>query len=150
VGGLAFNLWARLSLRADQSGGAVPIYSRLVRKTSPDRTHRILLVASLAVGCLLIVAALWGESILAFFSVGLERAEADADLHAIAITPLAFPQLVGPAEMSVIITFSNDTPARWAKGLLVASAALTTALIVASVAIDFILSGLKNQFPGLK
>jgi multiple antibiotic resistance protein len=70
-------------------------------------------------------------------------------------------------------------PALWAKGLLVASTALTTALtaltlylakplgripgttginvvtrimalIVASVAIDFILSGLKNQFPGLK
>ena len=30
--------------------GAVPIYSRLVRKTSSDRTHRILLIASLAVG----------------------------------------------------------------------------------------------------
>ena len=52
--------------------GAVPIYSRLVRKTSADRTHRILLIASLAVGCLLIVAALWGEPILAFFNVGLD------------------------------------------------------------------------------
>jgi multiple antibiotic resistance protein len=108
-----------------------------------------------------------------------ERAEADADLHAIAITPLAFPLLVGPAEMSVMITLSNDAPTLWAKGLLVASAALTSALtaltlylakplgrvfgttginvvtrimalIVASVAIDFILRGLKNQFPGLK
>jgi multiple antibiotic resistance protein len=190
--------------------GAVPIYSRLVRKSSADRTHRILLIASLAVGCLLIVAALWGEPILGFFNVGLddfriaggllalviafemfqahyggflqtleERAEADADLHAIAITPLAFPLLVGPAEMSVMITLSNDAPALWDKGILVASAALTTALtaltlylakplgrvlgttginvvtrimalIVASVAIDFILSGLKNQFPGLR
>jgi multiple antibiotic resistance protein len=190
--------------------GAVPIYSHLVRKTSSDRTHRILLIASVAVACLLIVAALCGEPILAFFNVGLddfriaggllalviafemfqahyggflqtleERAEADADLHAIAITPLAFPLLVGPAEMSVMITLSNDAPAAWAKGGLVASAALTTALtaltlylakplgrvlgttginvvtrimalIVASVAIDFILSGLKNQFPGLR
>ena len=101
------------------------------------------MIASLAVGCqtLLIVAALWGEPILAFFNVGLddfriaggllalviafemfqahyggflqtleERAEADTDLHAIAITPLAFPLLVGPAEMSVMITLSNDAP----------------------------------------
>ena len=78
-----------------------------------------------------------------------------------------------------MITLSSDAPALLAKGQLVASAALTTALtaltlylskplvrvlgttginvvtrivalIVASVAIDFILSGLKNQFPGLK
>ncbi len=190
--------------------GAVPIYSHLIRKTSSDQTHRILVIASLAVGCLLIVAALWGEPILAFFNVGLddfriaggllalviafemfqahyggflqtleERAEADGDLHGVAITPLAFPLLVGPAEMSVMITLSNDTPGLWAKGVLVASAALTTALtaltlylakplgrvlgttginvvtrvmalIVASVAIDFILSGLKNKFPALK
>ena len=81
--------------------------------------------------------------------------------------------------MSVMITLSNDARALWGKGVLVASAALTTALtaltlylakplvrvlgttginvvtrimalIVASVAIDFILSGLKSQFPGLK
>jgi multiple antibiotic resistance protein len=190
--------------------GAVPIYSHLVRKTTSDRAHRILLIASLAVGLLLILAALWGEPMLALFNVGLddfriaggllalviafemfqahyggflqtleEKAEADSDVHGIAITPLAFPLLVGPAEMSVMITLSNDRPALWAKGMLVASAVLTTvltaltlyvakplsrllgttginvvtrvmALIVASVAIDFILGGLKNEFPGLR
>jgi hypothetical protein len=102
--------------------GAVPIYSHLIRKTSSDQTHRILLIASLAIGCLLVVAALWGEPILTFFNVGLddfrvaggmlalviafemfqahyggflqtleERAEADADLHGVAITPLSSP-----------------------------------------------------------
>jgi len=190
--------------------GVVPIYSHLVREDSSRQAHRILAIASLAVGCLLILAALWGKPILAFFNVGLddfriaggllalviafemfrarygaflqtieEKAEADADLHGIAITPLAFPLLVGPAEMSVIITLSNDTPSLWAKGLLVTSVIVTTALtaltlylakplarmlgttginivtrvmalIVASVAIDFILSGLKNEFPGLR
>jgi small neutral amino acid transporter SnatA (MarC family) len=31
--------------------GAVPIYSRLVRKSSADRTHQILLVASILKFC---------------------------------------------------------------------------------------------------
>jgi multiple antibiotic resistance protein len=190
--------------------GVIPIYSHLVREDSSQRAHRILLIASVAVGGLLILAALWGQPILAFFNVGLddfriaggllalviafemfqarygaflqtleERAEADTDIHGIAITPLAFPLLVGPAEMSVIITLSNDTSSFWAKGMLVAAVVFTTALtaltlylakplgrmlgttginvvtrvmalIVASVAIDFILSGLRNQFPGLR
>ena len=190
--------------------GVVPIYSHLVREESTQRADRILLIASFAVGCLLILAALWGEPILAFFNVGLddfriaggllalviafemfqarygaflqtleEKAEADRDIHGIAVTPLAFPLLVGPAEMSVIITLSNDASTLRAKGMLVASVVFTTgltaltlylakplgrllgttginvvtrimALIVASVAIEFILSGLKNQFPGLK
>lgn len=190
--------------------GVVPIYSHLVREESTQRAHRILLIASFAVGCLLILAALWGEPILAFFNVGLddfriaggllalviafemfqarygaflqtleEKAEADRDIHGIAVTPLAFPLLVGPAEMSVIITLSNDASTLRAKGMLVASVVFTTgltaltlylakplgrllgttginvvtrimALIVAAVAIEFILSGLKNQFPGLK
>lgn len=190
--------------------GVVPIYSHLVREESTQRAHRILLIAAFAVGCLLILAALWGEPILAFFNVGLddfriaggllalviafemfqarygaflqtleEKAEADRDIHGIAVTPLAFPLLVGPAEMSVIITLSNDASTLRAKGMLVASVVFTTgltaltlylakplgrllgttginvvtrimALIVAAVAIEFILSGLKNQFPGLK
>jgi multiple antibiotic resistance protein len=107
-----------------------------------------------------------------------ERVEAEADIHSIAITPLAFPLLVGPAEMSVMITLSNDLPHLLDKLLLVAASLLTTglvaatlwlatpinrllgttginiitrvmALIVASVGINFILTGIKNQLPGL-
>ena len=107
-----------------------------------------------------------------------ERVEAEADIHGIAITPLAFPLLVGPAEMSVMITLSNDLPHLLDKLLLVAASLLTTglvaatlwlampinrllgttginiatrvmALIVASVGINFILTGIKNQLPGL-
>jgi multiple antibiotic resistance protein len=189
--------------------GVVPIYSHLTRNSSPQRANRILGIASLAVGVLLITAALCGKPILAFFNVGLdafriagglltlviafemfqaryggflqtleEKAEADADVHGIAITPLAFPLLVGPAEMSVMITLSNDTQNLSARGFLVAAALMTTALttltlylakpvsrilgttginvvtrvmalIVASVAVEFILNGLKNQFPSL-
>ena len=107
-----------------------------------------------------------------------EKADAELDIHGVAITPLAFPLLVGPAEMSIMITLSNDYP-NWAdKGLLVAASIVTTflmgltlwtstainrfmgrtginvitrvmALIVASIGMEFIMTGLKNQFPGL-
>jgi multiple antibiotic resistance protein len=187
--------------------GVIPIYLHLVNRTESARTHRILLIASLAVALLLIAAATFGRQILAFFNVGLddfriaggllalviafdmfqaryggfmqtleERTEAEADLHA--ITPLAFPLLVGPAEMSIMITLSNDLPHSPEKLPLVAAALLTTglmtltlwlarpinrllgtiginvatrlmALIVASFGINFIVTGLKNQFPGL-
>jgi multiple antibiotic resistance protein len=32
----------------------------------------------------------------------------EVDIHGLAITPFAFPLLVGPAEMSIMITLSND------------------------------------------
>lgn len=114
----------------------------------------------------------------AFTQTWEERAEAEADVNAIAITPLAFPLLVGPAEMSIMITLSNGHPRPLDKLLLIAVAVLATtlvaatlllasaikrllgntginvatrlmALVVASVGINFILTGLKNELPGL-
>lgn len=106
-----------------------------------------------------------------------ERAEAELD-HSVAIAPLAFPLLAGPGEMSVMITLSNDYPRLAGKAPLI-GAILTTAtlilitlwlakplsrllgttginvttrvmaLIVASVGIHFIVTGLQNHFPGL-
>lgn len=107
-----------------------------------------------------------------------EKREAETDLHSIAITPLAFPLLVGPAEMSVMITLSNDTTRAIDQGWLIAAVLFTTclmavtlamakainrvlgttginvvtrvmALIVASIGIKFILTGLKSALPGL-
>ncbi len=108
-----------------------------------------------------------------------EKTEAEEDLHHhIAITPLAFPLLVGPAEMSIIITLSNDMPDLWDKTLLVISSLLTAlliavtlwaavpinriigktgvniatrilALVVASIGIKFIMIGLRHELPGL-
>jgi MarC family membrane protein len=107
-----------------------------------------------------------------------ERREAETDLHSIAITPLAFPLLVGPAEMSVMITLSNEATYTIGQEWLVAVVLFTTllmavtlwmaksinrflgttginvvtrvmALIVASIGIKFILTGLKNALPGL-
>jgi multiple antibiotic resistance protein len=107
-----------------------------------------------------------------------ERREAEADVRAIAITPLAFPLLVGPAEIGVMITLANDTVDWQGKVFLVGSAVTTAALVastlclampinrllgktginvatrvmalfVAAVGIHFIMTGLRNQLPGL-
>ena len=189
--------------------GVVPIYLNLVRRISPDRAHRIIVVSGATVACLLAAAAGFGRQILEFFNVGIddfriaggllalviafemfrahygaftqtleERAEAEADVSGIAITPLAFPLLVGPAEMSVMITLSNGHPSPWEKLVLIGTAVMSTllvagtlwlaspikrllgstginiatrlmALIVASVAVDFIMTGIKHHLAGL-
>lgn len=107
-----------------------------------------------------------------------EHDEAEADIHGIAITPLAFPLLIGPAELGVMITLTNDSPQWPSKLALIGSASLTgalialtlwlafpinrligktginvatrvMALIVASIGVDFIMTGLENRLPGL-
>lgn len=107
-----------------------------------------------------------------------EKNEAEADVHSIAITPLAFPLLVGPAEMGIMITLSNDMHQWGSKLMLVISSAITAtlialtlwmatpldrvmgktginvatrvmALIVAAIGVKFIMTGIKNQLPGL-
>jgi multiple antibiotic resistance protein len=187
--------------------GVIPIYMTLMDRAGGRNAQRIILVAAAAVAGLLTAAALFGQQILNFFSVGLDdfriaggllalfiafemfqahyggfiqtvEEKLEADLHGIAITPLAFPLLVGPAEMSIMITLSNDTSNWVDRSLLIFACALTTclmaatlslakpirrvlgttginvatrvmALIVASVGINFIMTGVKNQLPGL-
>ncbi len=108
-----------------------------------------------------------------------ELAEAEAEnVTAIAITPLAFPLLVGPAEISILVTMSTDASGWEEKAWLIAAVvvmgllvALTLrlalplkklmgttginvtarimALIVAAIGVNFIMTGIKNQLPGL-
>lgn len=107
-----------------------------------------------------------------------EKLEAEEDVAEIAITPLAFPLLVGPAEMSIMITYANDMEGWDGKGLLALTGLVTAmlvaatlrmalpihkalgktginvatrimALIVASIGIHFIMTGIKNHLPGL-
>lgn len=107
-----------------------------------------------------------------------ERSEAELDLHSIAITPLAFPLLVGPAEMSIMITLASDHPDWHEKIALITAALLTAAMIaatlfgakwidrlvgktgvniatrimalfVAAIGINFILTGVRSELPGL-
>jgi multiple antibiotic resistance protein len=107
-----------------------------------------------------------------------EKTEAEADVYGIAITPLAFPLLVGPAEMGIMITLASDMHTATDKWLLVLSSFITSlliaftlwlampinrligktgvnvatrgmALIVAAIAIKFIMTGIRNELPGL-
>jgi multiple antibiotic resistance protein len=80
----------------------IPIYLSLVRKGESVRAHQIIVTACSAVASLLVVAALFGKHILAFFNVGLDDF-------------------------------------RIAGGLLA----------LASAGINFILTGIKDQLPGL-
>lgn len=104
-----------------------------------------------------------------------EKTEAESDIHGIAITPLAFPLLVGPAEMSIMITLASDTSEWITKVQLIIASIITSALIaitlwlavpinrimgktginvatrvmalvVASIGVNFIVTGIKNLF----
>jgi multiple antibiotic resistance protein len=107
-----------------------------------------------------------------------ERTEAEQDIHGIAVTPLAFPLLVGPAEMSIMITLAADRPAWPDKLALVGVSVLTAlmiaitlfaatplnrligktginvatrimALFVAAIGVNFIFTGIRAELPGL-
>ena len=113
-----------------------------------------------------------------FMQTSDEKLEAEADIQGIAITPLAFPLLVGPAEIGVMITLSNDLQDLAGRMMLILSAIVSSllialtlwaaipinrvlgktginvatrvmALIVAAIGIQFIMTGIRNQFPGL-
>ena len=107
-----------------------------------------------------------------------EKQEAQSEIHGIAITPLAFPLLVGPAEMSVMITLASERP-DWTDRLWLVASSITVssmiamtlwmavpinrvlgktginvatrvmALIVAALGVKFIMTGIKNEIPGL-
>jgi multiple antibiotic resistance protein len=187
--------------------GVIPIFLGLTKQSKNLNTARIVLVAALSVTAFLIIAILIGTPTLEFFNVGLddfriaggllalfiafemfrahyggfmqtidEHDEAEADIHG--ITPLAFPLLIGPAELGVMITLTNDSP-QWSSKLgLIASSVVTgvliavtlwlalpinrlmgrtginvatrvMALIVAAIGVNFIMTGIKNHLPGL-
>lgn len=102
----------------------------------------------------------------------------EIDIHGLAVTPFAFPLLVGPAELSIMITLSNDNPGWLGKAFLASAAVLATvligltlwmaaaierflgrtginvmtrvmALIIAAIAVNFIMTGIKSELPGL-
>lgn len=133
--------------------GAIPIFLALTRQAGSVKTHRIIILACAAVAIFFVGSTLLGKQILGFFNVGLDdfriaggllalfiafemfqaqygkfvpthsTSGDEMDVHGFAITPFAFPPLVGPAELSIIITLSNDNPA-WIPKILLAAACL--------------------------
>ena len=113
-----------------------------------------------------------------FMQTHEEQIEAEEDVQGIAITPLAFPLLVGPAEMGIMITLGSDMHQLGSKAILVASSIITSAmialtlwmatplnrvmgktginvatrvmaLIVAAIGVKFIMTGIRNELPGM-
>ena len=187
--------------------GVIPIFLAMTRQAGSVKTHRIIILASAAVAIFFVGSIVLGKEILSFFNVGLddfriaggllaliiafEMFQAqygklvppadmtgnEVDIHGFVITPLAFPLLVGPAEMSIMITLSNDNPGWLAKALLAAASVLATfligltlwmaarierflgrtginimtrvtALIVAAIGVNFIMTGIRSELPG--
>jgi MarC family membrane protein len=188
--------------------GVIPIFLSLTQESGAANTHRIIAVASTVVAVFLVGSVVLGKEILNFFNVGLDDfriaggllalfiafemfqaqfgkllqptagTDGQADIHGIAITPFAFPLLVGPAEMSIMITLSNDNPSWVGKGLLAAASIIATflvgltlwmsvpinrllgrtginvvtrvmALVVAAIGVNFIMTGIKGELPSL-
>ena len=68
-----------------------------------------------------------------FMQTDEEHQEAEANVHGIAITPLAFPLLVGPAELGVMITLANDAADWGYRFALIAAAALNAVLVAVTL-----------------
>ncbi|WP_342739526.1 MarC family protein [Bradyrhizobium sp. B117] len=176
--------------------GAIPVFLPMTGRAGVVKTHRIIVLACAAVAVFFIGSAMFEKEILAFFNVGLDdfriaggllvlviafemfQAQYGKFIHGLAITPFAFPLLVGPAELSIMITLSNDNPGWLGKAFLAAAAVLATsligltlwmaaaierflgrtginimtrvmALIIAAIAVNFIMRGIKSQLPGM-
>ncbi len=117
-----------------------------------DRT-KIARVASIAAATVLVVAALLGDSILAFFGISIsafkvagailiffmaismlqvkqvrdkqtEEEEAEAqDKHSIAVVPIAIPLLAGPGAISTTIIYATEHPG-WQHRLVIVACCL--------------------------
>ncbi|MCC8946545.1 MarC family protein [Bradyrhizobium sp. Arg62] len=182
--------------------GAIPIFLTITRQAGSASIHRIIVLACTAIAIFFVGAAVLGKQILNYFRIaggllalvialetfqaqygkfmqppgGVDRSE--VDIHGWAITPFAFPLLVGPAEVSIIITLSNDNPGWSSTALLGAASIIATfligstlwtaaaierflgktginvmtrimALIVAAIGANFVMTGLRSELPGL-
>jgi multiple antibiotic resistance protein len=188
--------------------GVIPIFLSLTEPLKPHRTRLIAVAALSVAGLLCVSALFGAQilrffnvglddfriagGLLALFIAfemfqarygGImqtreEKSEAESHIHEIAVTPLAFPLLIGPAEMSVMITKAADAGSGREKAGLVAAGCLTAvliavtlfcavpikrfigktgvnvvtrvmALVVAAIGINFIFTGLRSELPGL-
>jgi len=117
--------------------GAVPLFATMTDESSEDQKRRIARVASTAVGVVLIVAAVAGQSLLGLFGITMASFKVGAAIlilllaismmhgtqstekqtpdeareaeskESIAVVPLAIPLLSGPGAISTIIIFAN-------------------------------------------
>lgn len=117
--------------------GAIPVFIGLTDGQSRLQRHRTALLASTAVGAVLLVALFTGEAILGFFGITIasfrvgggililliavsmmharlspakqtdEEAQDAAEKASVAVVPLAIPLLAGPGAISTIIVYAH-------------------------------------------
>ncbi|MCE9641101.1 MAG: YchE family NAAT transporter [Betaproteobacteria bacterium] len=117
--------------------GAVPLFVSMTTCNTAEERHRIARVASISVAIVLIVSAIAGQSLLAFFGITIasfkvggaililllaismihakptgekqtpEEAIEAADKESIAVVPLAIPLLSGPGAISTTIIYAT-------------------------------------------
>ncbi|MCC6472518.1 MAG: NAAT family transporter [Burkholderiales bacterium] len=138
--------------------GAMPIFASLTAGMSDEDRRRIARIASVSVALVLSIAALAGETMLAFFGIGIasfkvggailllliaismmhgsptrekqtpEEAHEAESKESIAVVPLAIPMLSGPGAISTTIIFSTQHPASITRTGLVIACCLVAAL----------------------
>jgi len=181
----------------------LPVYLSLTEQFSSSQKKRTVLVAALAFVVILILFTFLGEVILQFFGItiqafriaggiylllmalamlrgnpssGHKQKPNVADMHSIAIVPLAIPLTAGPGALSTIIVYAHRHTSI-AHDLLVSAVVVTVGvifylmlwfapfmskmvgktgltvfnrimgLIIAAIAIEFIIDGLAVHFP---
>ena len=123
--------------------GALPVFITMTAGTSPKQKKHIAFVASTSVAIVLIVAAVGGQPLLAFFGITIasfkvggaililllaismmhatptrekqtpEEAKEAVDKESVAVVPLAIPLLSGPGAISTTIIYATARPS-WA------------------------------------
>jgi multiple antibiotic resistance protein len=134
--------------------GTVPLFVSMTSGHSADERKHIARVASTAVGIVLVVSAIGGQHLLAFFGISLasfkvggailimlmaismmhasptgekqtqEEAVEAADKDSIAVVPLAIPLLSGPGAISTTIIYATGHASLTHTGLIVFCCAL--------------------------
>ena len=129
--------------------GTVPLFVSMTAQHSADERKHIARIASLSVGIVLVVSAIAGQPLLAFFGISLasfkvggailillmaismmhaspsgekqtdEEALEAADKDSIAVVPLAIPLLAGPGAISTTIIYATGRSSLAHTGLIV-------------------------------
>jgi len=130
--------------------GAVPMFAVMTAQVSAEERKRIAFVASVSVAIVLIVAAIGGQPLLAFFGITIasfkvggaililllaismmhamptrekqtpEEAKEAVDKESIAVVPLAIPLLSGPGAISTTIIYATERSSLAHIGIIIA------------------------------